>query len=62
MGVFEVREKNYLFSTCWARLAPGTNYQIEIAPALYEQLRVGSRLRLVYTAGGHLISLTRLAA
>jgi hypothetical protein len=61
VGEFEVREKNHLFSTCWVRLAPGDNYQLEVQPEVYEQLRTGSRVRLVYKAGGELVSLTRLA-
>jgi len=60
VGNFEVREKDHLFSKCWVRLAPGDNYQLEVESELYEQLRVGSQLRLVYTAGGRLVSLTCL--
>jgi len=60
VGEFEVREKNHLFSKCWVRLAPGDNYQLEVEEELYEQLRVGSRLRLVYSAGGRLVSLALL--
>lgn len=61
VGEFEVCEKNHLFSKCWVRLSPGSNYQLEVEPAVYEQLRTGSQLRLVYSAGGGLVSLTRLA-
>ncbi|MDO7887643.1 hypothetical protein [Hymenobacter cheonanensis] len=60
VGEFEVREKDHLFSKCWVRLAPGDNYQLEVEPKLHEQLRVGSRLRLVYTAQGRLVSLIQL--
>ena len=60
VGEFEVREKDHLFSKCWVRLAPGDNYQLEVESKLYEQLRVGSRLRLVYSAGGKLVSLKML--
>ena len=61
VGEFEVREKDHLFSKCWVRLAPGDNYQLEVAPEMYERLRVGSRLQLVYSAGGGLVSLTLLS-
>lgn len=27
-GEFVVQEKNYLFSKCWVRLAPGYNFQL----------------------------------
>jgi hypothetical protein len=60
VGEFEVRDKDHLFSKCWVRLVPGGNYQLEVEPELYEQLRIGSRLRLVYSAGGRLVSLTKL--
>ena len=60
VGEFEVREKDHLFSKCWVRLGPGDNYQLEVEPELYEELRIGSRLRLVSSAGGRLVSLTRL--
>ena len=60
VGEFEVREKNHLFSNCWVRLVPGDNYQLRVTPEVYEQLRVGSRLRLVYSGGNELVSLTRL--
>lgn len=60
VGDFEVREKDHLFSKCWVRLAPGDNYQLEVTSEMYEQLRVGSRLRLMYSAGGRLISLVKL--
>jgi hypothetical protein len=61
VGEFEVREKDHLFSKCWVRLATGENYQLQVAPELYEQLRVGSRLRLVYTTAGGLVSLAKLS-
>ncbi|QKG57289.1 hypothetical protein GKZ68_12065 [Hymenobacter sp. BRD128] len=61
VGEFEVREKDHLFSKCWVRLVPGDNYQLEVKPELYAQLRVGSRLRVVYSAGGGLVSLTHLS-
>jgi hypothetical protein len=60
VGEFEVREKNHLFSKCWVRLAPGNKYQVEVEPDVYAQLQTGSRVRLLYTAGGELVSLTRL--
>ena len=60
VGEFEVREKNHLFSKCWVRLMPGDNFQLELEVELYERLRVGSRLRLTYAAGGGLISLVQL--
>jgi hypothetical protein len=60
VGEFEVREKDHLFSKCWVRLAPGNNFKVVIPPELYEQLQVGSQLRLTYTADGELVSLAKL--
>jgi hypothetical protein len=60
VGEFEVREKNHLFSKCWVRLVPGANYQLEVEPELYAQLQTGNRVRVVCTAAGRLVSLTRL--
>jgi hypothetical protein len=60
VGEFIVKEKNHLFSKCWVLLAPGTNFQVAVAPELYERLQVGSQLRLTYTAEGALVSLTKL--
>ncbi|MGI4875672.1 MAG: hypothetical protein ACRYFX_31330 [Janthinobacterium lividum] len=58
VGEFEVREKNHLFAKCWVRVAPGNRYQLQVTPEVHAQLRVGSRLRLVYSTGGELVSLT----
>jgi len=60
VGEFEVREKDNLFSKCWVRLLPGDNFLVQVPTELYERLRVGSRLRLTYTAEGEQVSVVLL--
>ncbi|MGI4834832.1 MAG: hypothetical protein ACRYFK_15360 [Janthinobacterium lividum] len=60
IGEFEVREKDHLFSKCWVRLLPGDNFRVQAEKELYERLRVGSCLRLTYTAAGEQVSVVLL--